>query len=174
MFFRNCSHVQSLRRWWTEIINMLLINLSFWNFSWSSRSKYSRHSSLVCNFPALRIPFQWVPCPIWALDHTPDIFLFDVLWQTRRKFILNWTMNTPSSMCPREKGAIIILDHIWRSIQSREVNFYECIILHCLKKSKVQPTMFDSFLIFSYFGRERFSKPRKGEFGGWAFIRWER
>ena len=31
----------------------------------------------------------------------PDIFLFDVLWQTRRKFILNWTMNTPSSVCPR-------------------------------------------------------------------------
>ena len=71
-----------------------------------------------------------------------------------------------------EKGAIIILDHIWRS---REVNYYECIILHCLKeKSKAQPNVFDSFLIFSYFGRERFSKPRKGEFGGWAFIRWER
>ena len=75
---------------------------------------------------------------------------------------------------PVNRGAIIILDHIWRSIQSRKVNFYECIILHCLKKSKVQPTVFDSFLIFSYFGRERFSKPRKGEFGGWAFIRWER
>ena len=71
-----------------------------------------------------------------------------------------------------EKGAIIILDHIWRS---REVNFYECIILHCLKKtSKAQPNMFDSFLIFCYFGRERFSKPRKGEFGWWAFISWER
>ena len=27
--------------------------------------------------------------------------LFDVLWQTRRKFILNKTNNTPSSMCPR-------------------------------------------------------------------------
>ena len=166
MFFRNCSHVQSLRRWWTEIINMLLINLSFWNFSWSSRSKYSRHSSLVCNFPAHRIPLQWVPCLIWVLDHTPDIFYLmccdklDVnLYSTEL-----WTL---LPLCtPVNRGAIIILDHIWRSIQSRKVNFYECIILHCLKKSKVQPTMFDSFLIFSYFWRERFSKPRKREFGG--------
>ena len=57
-----------------KLFNMLLITLSFWNFSWSSRSKYSRHSSLVCNFPAHRIPLQWVPCLIWVLDHTPDIF----------------------------------------------------------------------------------------------------
>ena len=57
-----------------KLFNMLLINLSSWNFSWSSRSKYPRHSSLVCNFPAHRIPLQWVPFLIWVLDHTPDIF----------------------------------------------------------------------------------------------------
>ena len=61
-----------------------------------------------------------------------------------------------------EQTGVIVFDVLYK-----EVNFYKCIILHCLKeKSKAQPNMFDSFLIFSYFGRERFSKPRKGEFGG--------